>query len=101
VKRRDELEALSSFGPMKQNSDLEWSLLIEMTPGVVNELELTKTAGEFVQRLRSLRTAIGKRVGGQDSLVEVLCQEGVPPAKPRARRGRAQKAPSMERPEPV
>lgn len=60
---------------------------VTMTAEVATKLGLDQTVSQFVNTLRAVKTAIEKRIGDQDSIVETLFREPQP-GKPRARRAR-------------
>ena len=61
------LDGLPKVGARKS-----WEIRVEMLPETVSQLELTEAIRELVESLRALKNGIEKRIGGQDSLVEVL-----------------------------
>jgi hypothetical protein len=98
-------EVMSFFGKVSDQEDLireySWAskthadavLVITMGPEVARRLGLTRAAGEVIQALRLIKKGIEERLGGQDSLVELLCREAVSAPKPRARPRKPRKAP--------
>jgi hypothetical protein len=64
--------------------DADAVLVITMSPEML-ELGFKQRAGELIEDLRLIKKSIEDRVGGQDSIVELLCGEGIPARKGRAR----------------
>lgn len=78
-----------------------WTVEIQMTPQIAAKVGLTELIGEFVQTLRAVKTDIEKRIGSQDSMVEMLCREATLSVKPRAPRRRTQNARSARTAKPL
>jgi hypothetical protein len=85
-------EVYSSEEMQQDASGSDAVLMIMMKPEILARAEFTQTAGEVIQNLRSIRKVIQERLGGQDSIVELLCREAVPVPNTRARPRRRQKA---------
>jgi hypothetical protein len=97
-------EALGVFGvPQKEAGQREhsWIVEVQMTPQIAARLELSTPVGEFVHVLRLIKKAIERRIGSQDSMVEILCREADTFPKPRPRQRRTEKASSLKRAEPL
>lgn len=83
------------FGTTKSvGPNTAWKVDVEMSSELAEMLELMTPISEFIDTIMSIKKEIEKRVGGQGSIVEILCRDLAPPPARPPRRPRARRAPA-------
>jgi len=73
---QDIIDILNEIGRTeKDKNQSSWQLIVEITPHSVAQLQLGKPICNLVRELRFCKAANEERIGGQESMVELLFKE--------------------------
>jgi hypothetical protein len=77
-----DLERFIAEHPWAAEYHADAVVVITTDSAIVERWGLAQMVGEVLQALRLIKERIEQRLGGQESIVELLCREAVPATKP-------------------
>jgi len=72
-------EMLHTTGNARRDAEDKsvWSILVDVTPQTVSRLGLKTSFDGFLKALQAVKAVIEKRIGGRDTMVEMLLKESL------------------------